>query len=390
LDADHDAVYLFNYDGSRLLDHVTWDTLNTDISFARTPLTYYPWIRTIPTPGAVNSDNVQPTITGIRRNPLSPTCSSTVYISARIADSDGTIAGAVLVYSTDSSFHNLILYDDGLHGDSAAADGRFGAQIPAQATRTTVSYYLEAADNEGALVRYPITAPDDVLNYIVDRPPPRTLVNEFMAQNNSTIQDEQGTWEDWIELFNWGNDTVNLAGFALTDNFSNLHKWTFPDTSILPGGFLLVWCDEDGGDPGLHASFKLSAGGERIALSDIVDYGGAVLDSLSFGAQTADVSRARVCDGSGEWALDATPTPDSTNSVCTPVALTVVHNDGSILLNWRSIPGAQSYHVFRLINVGDPVSAGTLVAAVSDTTVELPDEISAQESAFYVIVGVRP
>ena len=390
LDADHEGVYLFNADGTRMLDHVIWDTLTADISYARTPLTYYPWNRVIPTPAAANGNNTPPVITSVRRAPTVPTYCDAVFISARIRDSNGSITTATLAYDIGSGFQNATMHDDGQHGDSAAGDGRYGAQIPAQASSTTVNYYLEATDNEGVSVRHPVNAPVDVLNYVVDRPVPCVQINEFMAQNNSTIQDEAGTWEDWVELFNGGTDTVDLGGFALTDNFNTMRKWTFPDTTIAPGEFLLIWCDEDGGDPGLHANFKLSASGERLALSDMVDYGGAVLDSLTFGAQSPDISLARVCDGNNEWALDSTPTPDSANGLCAPEELTVIRTGDDIALRWRRVASAQSYQVFRLTNASDPISAGTIVSTTADTTAVLMGEIAAWECAFYAVIGVRP
>lgn len=387
LNSDHDAVFLFNGDGSRLLDHVTWDTLATDISYARMPLSYYPWLRTIPTPVASNSDNVPPVIADLRRTPWSPACSSNTIISATITDNDGSIAGAILVYSTDSTFHNLTMFDDGTHGDTVAHDGRFRATIPAQTSRTTVSYYVEATDDDGAIVRYPASAPNALIHYLVDRPQPQISVNEFMAQNNHTIQDEHGDWEDWIEVFNAGSDTLNLSGFSLTDNYSNMRKWVFPDTTLPPAGFLLIWCDEDGGDPGLHASFKLSASGERIALSDLENYGGTILDSLSFSAQTADISLARSCDGTGPWHVEAFPTPEFTNGSCVPRELTIFLSGDSLCLTWGEVPGVQDYAVFRLQYFNEPLAAGTLVGTTTDNFFCMSRETPALPMAFYSVVA---
>ena len=48
----------------------------------------------------------------------------------------------------------------------------------------------------------------------------------------------------------------------LSDNTSNPLKWQFPaGTTIVAGGYLLIWADDDGDSPGLHTNFKLSAGG---------------------------------------------------------------------------------------------------------------------------------
>ncbi|TVQ84503.1 MAG: T9SS C-terminal target domain-containing protein [Bacteroidetes bacterium] len=66
-------------------------------------------------------------------------------------------------------------------------------------------------------------------------------INEVMASNASTIADEDGDFEDWIELYNYGENPVNLNGYGLSDNYDNPMKWVFPDITIGPGEFLLVW-----------------------------------------------------------------------------------------------------------------------------------------------------
>lgn len=67
------------------------------------------------------------------------------------------------------------------------------------------------------------------------------VINEFMSSNASTIADEDGDYEDWIELYNAGQDAVSLSGYGLSDNDDNPFKWVFPDTTIQPGQHLLVW-----------------------------------------------------------------------------------------------------------------------------------------------------
>ena len=58
------------------------------------------------------------------------------------------------------------------------------------------------------------------------------VINEVLASNTNSIQDEDGTHQDWIELYNDGAITVNLLGFGLTDDPSLLYKWIFPNISI--------------------------------------------------------------------------------------------------------------------------------------------------------------
>jgi hypothetical protein len=99
------------------------------------------------------------------------------------------------------------------------------------------------------------------------------VINELMASNDTIIRDPQGQYDDWIEIYNYGTDEIDLGGMYLTDNLSAPTKWQFPVsnsalTTIPAGGYLLVWVDDDTTDYGLHANFKLDAGGEEIGLYD--------------------------------------------------------------------------------------------------------------------------
>jgi hypothetical protein len=134
--------------------------------------------------------------------------------------------------------------------------------------------------------------------------PGDVVINEFAA-DNTLILDPAGEAEDWIEFYNNTTATISLAGMYLTDTPSNPGQWQFPvGTSIGPDEYLIVWADNDGGQPGLHANFKLSAGGEYIGFSDAQM---AVLDSVSFGAQATNLTMARVPNGTGPF-VQGTPT----------------------------------------------------------------------------------
>ena len=93
------------------------------------------------------------------------------------------------------------------------------------------------------------------------------VINELLASNSSSIQDENGSHEDWIELYNKGAATVNLQGYGLSDDAALLYKWTFPNVSILPGQYLLIWASDKNrsvaGSP-LHTNFKISKSKSKI------------------------------------------------------------------------------------------------------------------------------
>ena len=141
---------------------------------------------------------------------------------------------------------------------------------------------------------------------------PILYINEFMASNSTINADEVGEYDDWLEIYNAGNNSLDLGGFFLTDNVDNLTKWLIPEETIISGsGFLLVWCDEDQEQGVLHTNFKLSADGEFIAL--VSSDGSTIIDSISFDIQTVDISFGRISDGNTSWVSFTNPTPNSSN-----------------------------------------------------------------------------
>lgn len=70
----------------------------------------------------------------------------------------------------------------------------------------------------------------------------QVFINEGSNKNYSTFADEDGEFPDWIELYNAGSDTVQLMGYALSDDPADPGKWTFPRTELLPGGYETVFC----------------------------------------------------------------------------------------------------------------------------------------------------
>lgn len=186
---------------------------------------------------------------------------------------------------------------------------------------------LQAGDEElrgFASQRYP-----SVLGQLPGMVSPQELyINEFMAQNNTTITDEFGEYEDWIEIYNPGPDSVNLGEYYLTDRLEEPVQWALPDTMLAPESCLLIWADNDGWQGPLHAGFKLSADGELIALHKEEETGGTYpgpddidpIDLVFFGPQTADRSRGRIFDADYRWTYPESPSPGVSNGTYEGVA----------------------------------------------------------------------
>jgi hypothetical protein len=140
---------------------------------------------------------------------------------------------------------------------------------------------------------------------------PAVRLNEILAQNTAALKHE-GTFPDAIELFNEGGGSIDLGGLRLTDDPNNINKFIFPAGTLLPaGGYLTVFANNFDGTTGIHLGFGLKASGNSVYLFNSASNGGAMLDSVVFGKQLADLPIGRI-GNSGEWQL-VQPTFGSAN-----------------------------------------------------------------------------
>ena len=158
------------------------------------------------------------------------------------------------------------------------------------------------------------------------------VISEFMADNKSGLMDADGDFSDWIEIFNPTESTVDLGSFFLTDDATDLSKWPFEPLTLEPGERAIVFASGKGvnGPAGeIHTNFKLSAGGEYLAL--ITDGGSTILQEfapiypalgadVSYGILAGDLSTARVLGSS---------TPGQFNDASMPAPSEVTFSHGS-------------------------------------------------------------
>lgn len=155
-------------------------------------------------------------------------------------------------------------------------------------------------------------------SYVLDAEsvPAGVLISEFMAANTNGLRDEDGDNSDWIEIHNAGETDVNLDGWFLTDDPAQLGKWRFPDVTVAPREFLVVFASEKGKTNvtgRLHTNFKLSAEGEYLALvSPSMTVESAF--APAFPPQQPDVSYGRAAGEPGASGYFLKPTPGAANS----------------------------------------------------------------------------
>ena len=132
------------------------------------------------------------------------------------------------------------------------------------------------------------------------------IINEFLTNNGSTIQDEDGDFSDWKELYNTTNSTVNLLNYSLSDDINNLNKWVFPEITLLPHSYLLVFASNKNrlDTTELHTNFKISSSGEELYLSN---NNGAIVDQTNSVYLSTDESYSIIPDGDTSWSVINNP-----------------------------------------------------------------------------------
>ncbi len=143
------------------------------------------------------------------------------------------------------------------------------------------------------------------------RPDKNLKINEVMASNLSVIRDNYGEYDDWFELYNISDDTVNLKGLYISDSRKNLSRFRIAcDTLLPPGGYIILWADDNCDQGFLHTSFKLDANGERLYIcnEDLV-----ILDSVKYPGQIANTSYGRLNNDILNWNYFINPTPGFAN-----------------------------------------------------------------------------
>ncbi len=147
---------------------------------------------------------------------------------------------------------------------------------------------------------------------------PKLYINEIMANNMACCPDTDGgreEFDDWIEIHNAEKKPVDIGGMYVSQDRDNPLGYQIPTTNstlttIQPGGFLVLWADDDTAQGPLHIKFKLSHNGEFLGLyyND-----GRTIDSLTFDRQLENVSFGRSADGGEAWKEFNESTPGSSN-----------------------------------------------------------------------------
>ncbi len=332
-----DPYYPLDY-GYTLDSFITSFTAGTG---AHVPIGIQPYIQTRNSIALSQADNTDalPVLKYIRHN--SPATGENMIVN--VWAEDAGLNSVILEFRFNSgAWQQALMHDDGLDGDAVSGDNTYTVSIPGMPGNTLFEFTVTATDDGQQTSSKPCTP----VQYTIPSGNAYGLfINEFMASNSATITDDFGEYEDWIELYNGGSESVWLGDKYLSDNLANPSKWALPDVSLAKGGFILFWADDQPEQGSFHTNYKLDKDMEEIGLFDNAASGYALLDGFSYSVQSTDISYGRTTDGSAVWKFFDVPTPGSTNSL-----VSIEENTLTMLHIWPNPANSETIYLSESTN----------------------------------------
>ena len=182
-------------------------------------------------------------------------------------------------------------------------------------------------------------APNGGIRSLLPFPP--LWLSEIQPQNLTTLADNFGDNDPWIELYNSGNTPLALDGFSLANTYSQLDQWAFPAGNVInPGQFLLIWADgepQESAGAQLHANFRLNPTSGSVVLSRLLAGTPQILDYINYANVGPDRSFGSYPDGQLSYRQTFNfPTPRGANNPSAPPVTLFINewmaaNTGSVL-----------------------------------------------------------
>lgn len=149
------------------------------------------------------------------------------------------------------------------------------------------------------------------------------LANQFMlgqnlvineATNNAfiSIEDSDGEFPNWVEIYNPLPIAVNLNDYYLSNAANDLRKYRLPDSLLYPGEFTLVLLSgKNRIDDAIHANFEWTNNQRRLYISNGA---GQIVDEVFMPVLPFDKSFGRETDGAASFIVFAQTSPGTSNN----------------------------------------------------------------------------
>jgi hypothetical protein len=136
------------------------------------------------------------------------------------------------------------------------------------------------------------------------------VINEIMQSNIDCLFVEHEFPDSWVELFNTGDEDVDISNWRIGDSdYDSAWILTGDDLIVPANGYFLIYCDK--GATGVHTDFRIDSGKAAVALFNAE---GTTVDQVSFKKQPApNIAYGRISDAASDWRYFITATPGAAN-----------------------------------------------------------------------------
>jgi hypothetical protein len=229
----------------------------------------------------------------------------------------------------EDSIVDEVCYDSVPPWPAAANGGGASLQLidPAQDNNRVANWIAVLTNAVPAKARYTPGAQNSVRASLPAIP--QLWLNEVLPNNLGGATDRFGHHHPWSELYNGSATAIDLGGFYLANNYSNLTQWAFPaGTMIGAGRFLLVWLDGNPGESApneLHTSFSIPPDTGSLALVQTNGGRTNLIDYLNYAGTGSDISYGSYPDGAvaGRRVFYYTTPIGTNNPVSPPLAVQI-------------------------------------------------------------------
>ena len=208
---------------------------------------------------------------------------------------------------------------------------------------------------------------------------PNVVINEICTNNKNSLLDSYGEYSPWIELYNFGKNTVDISGYGLSNEVYIPFKWTFPQNTIINSNeYLIVFIsDKKSINDELHTNFELDINGDILFFSN---KNAELIEKIEIPKLKENESYGRITDTVFK---KMTPTPKTENEILIEPPIFSKESgfyEEEFLLILSSSEGTKIYYT---IDGSDPLNSST--AKIYKEPIKIYDRSS--EPNFYAEIG---
>lgn len=145
-------------------------------------------------------------------------------------------------------------------------------------------------------------------------------LNEVMVSNckESGIIAPNGSYEDWIELYNMGDSTIFLGDYFISDSLANPTKKALPPILLEPKEYITFWGGTCKKNDDFFLGFSFSNNEKNRESVFLTHRNKGIIDSCNYRAYTGSLKKGtslgRVPDGATLWQKQTYPSPSGANN----------------------------------------------------------------------------